>query len=98
LYEAAVTDGAGYWRQVWHITLPALRPVVGTLVILRTIWVMNNLDFVYLTTGGGPRDATMTLPLYAFRVGWAQFEVGRMAAVSVGMMIGLLALALILFR
>lgn len=98
LYEAAVTDGAGYWRQIWHITLPSLLPIVGTLVVLRTIWVLNNFDFVYLTTGGGPRDTTMTLPLYAFRVGWAQFEVGRMAAVSVGMMVLLLALVLVLFR
>ncbi|QOR70562.1 sugar ABC transporter permease [Ruania alkalisoli] len=98
LYEAAVTDGAGYWRQVWHVTLPALRPIVGTLVILRTIWVLNNFDFIYLTTGGGPRDTTMTLPLYAFRAGWAQFEVGRMAAISVGMMLALLALVIVLFR
>ena len=35
LYEASVVDGANRWRRMWHITLPALRPVVILLLILR---------------------------------------------------------------
>jgi len=35
LYEAAVVDGAGRWRLLWHVTLPALRPVIIILLILR---------------------------------------------------------------
>ncbi|WP_372434819.1 ABC transporter permease [Myceligenerans salitolerans] len=35
LYEAAVVDGAGRWRRMWHVTLPALRPVIVLLLILR---------------------------------------------------------------
>ncbi|MER6124082.1 ABC transporter permease subunit [Streptomyces sp. NPDC001795] len=35
LYEAAAMDGAGRWRRIWHVTLPALRPVVALLLVLR---------------------------------------------------------------
>ncbi|MBB4712257.1 ABC transporter permease [Streptomyces luteogriseus] len=35
LYEAASMDGAGRWRRMWHVTLPALRPVIALLLVLR---------------------------------------------------------------
>ncbi|MDO5644864.1 MAG: sugar ABC transporter permease [Dermabacter sp.] len=98
LYEAASVDGAGYWRQVWNITIPGLAPIISTLVVLRTIWVVNNFDIVFLTTGGGPSNASMTLPVYAYNVGWAQFEVGKMAAISVILTVVLLILALVYFK
>ncbi len=98
LYEAADVDGASYWQQVWHITLPGLRSVIGTLIILRTIWVANNFDFIFLTTGGGPRDSSITVPVYAFRVGWTRFDVGQMAAVSMILITILVALIGVFLR
>lgn len=98
LYEAAAVDGAGYWRQTWFITLPGLAPIISTLVVLRTIWVINNFDIVFLTTGGGPSNASMTLPVYAYNVGWANFEVGRMAAVSVILTMLLVICAIAYFK
>ncbi|CAM5585260.1 Sugar ABC transporter permease OS=Streptomyces rochei OX=1928 GN=G3I25_27780 PE=3 SV=1 [Streptomyces rochei] len=35
LYEAAAMDGANRWRRMWHVTLPALRPVIALLLVLR---------------------------------------------------------------
>lgn len=84
-FEAARMDGASFWQEIRHITVPALSRLIGALVVLRTIWVFNNFDFVYLTTAGGPVDATQTLPVYAFNVGWATYDIGRMAAVCVAM-------------
>ena len=86
LYEAARIDGAGYWEELRHIALPLIAPVLGSLLILRTIFVFNNFDFIFLTTGGGPIDVTTTLPVYAFQVGWKRYDLGRMAAVSIVMM------------
>lgn len=86
-YESARVDGAGFRQELRHVTLPALRTLIGALVVLRTIWVFNNFDFVYLTTAGGPIGATETLPVYAFGVGWANYEIGRMAAVAVVMLV-----------
>ncbi len=87
LYEAADMDGASTLQAFWYITLPSLWQVIMTLVVLRTIWIFNNFDFIYLTTGGGPIDATTTLPIYAYNVGWQQYDLGRMAAVALIMMI-----------
>jgi len=92
LYEASEMDGAGFWQQTRYITLPGLRSVIGTLVVLRTIWVANNFDFIFLTTGGGPRDSSITLPVYAFRVGWTRFDLGRMASISMVLIVVLIAL------
>lgn len=44
--------------------------MVGLLVVLRTIWVFNNFDTIYLITGGGPANLTQTVPIYAYNVGW----------------------------
>lgn len=97
-YESARVDGAGFWGELLHVTIPGLRGLIGSLVVLRTIWVFNNFDFVYLTSGGGPIDATQTLPLYAFQIGWTSFNVGRMGAVSVVTLIILAAITAIYLR
>jgi multiple sugar transport system permease protein len=95
-YEAAKIDGANWWQEFAYITLPALWRIISVLVILRTIWVFNNFEFIFLTTGGGPVDATTTLPIYAFQVGWQRYDLGRMAAIAI-VMIVLLSLLLTLY-
>lgn len=96
LYEAARVDGANWWQELRYVTLPALWQIISVLVVLRTIWVFNNFEFVFLTTGGGPVDATTTLPIYAFQIGWQRYDLGRMAAVAI-IMIALLSVLLALY-
>jgi len=60
--EAAKVDGAPYLTIVWHVLLPAIRPVLATTSLLAFIWTFNYFDLVYLLTNGGPGDATSTLP------------------------------------
>lgn len=97
-YESAAVDGANYWQGLFLITLPQLRTLIGSLVILRTIWVFNNFDFIYLTTGGGPVNATETLPVFSFQIGWANYKVGQMSAVSVVSLLILAGITAIYFR
>ena len=52
-YEAAQIDGASPWQSFVRITVPHIRVVVGLLVVLRTIWIFNSFDIIYLITGGG---------------------------------------------
>ncbi|MFK4998470.1 carbohydrate ABC transporter permease [Bacillus sp. N9] len=69
-YEAAQIDGASPFQVFWHITLRHVRVVIGLLLVLRTIWIFNNFDILYLITGGGPSDITTTLPIFAYKAGW----------------------------
>lgn len=68
LYEAAEMDGAGPGQRFRHITLPGLRSVSSTVVLLSTIWTFNMFPVIYLLTRGGPGDSTEILVTYAYRL------------------------------
>lgn len=51
-YEAAEIDGAKGWQSFLYITVPHIKVVTGLLVVLRTVWIFNNFDLIYLITGG----------------------------------------------
>lgn len=97
-YEAAQIDGASPWQSFIHITVPHIRVVVGLLVVLRTIWVFNNFDTIYLITGGGPANLTQTVPIYAYNVGWGLKQLGRSSAVTVLLLIFLLIVCVFYFK
>ncbi|WKS98054.1 carbohydrate ABC transporter permease [Gallibacterium anatis] len=97
-YEAAKIDGANAWQVFRHITLPHIKVVIGLLVVLRTVWVFNNFDIIYLITGGGPANSTMTLPIYAYNMGWGTKMLGRSSAVTVLLFIFLLLICFIYFK
>lgn len=97
-YEAALIDGANAAQRFWFITLPHIRKVVGLLLILRTIWVFNNFELLFLLTGGGPAEMTTTLPIFAYRTGWGLRQLGMASAVTVLLLVFLLIAAAIAFR
>ena len=96
-FEAAKIDGATSWQVFRHITFPHSKVVVGLLVVLRTVWIFNNFDIIYLITGGGPSNATMTLPIFAYNLGWGTKLLGRASAVTVLLFIFLLTVCFIYF-
>jgi multiple sugar transport system permease protein len=95
-YEAARIDGANSFQQFWRITLPYVMPVFILTALLRTIWTFHKFEIIYLMTGGGPLDSTTTLPILVYFKGFADFELGRAAAVAV-LTFSILAVLLILF-
>lgn len=66
LYEAAEVDGASPWQRFRAVTLPGLRPVSGTVILLGTIWTFNQFPVIALLTGGGPGGATNILVTEAY--------------------------------
>ncbi len=66
LYEAAQIDGCSRWQQVLYVTLPMLRPVSLTVILLGAIWTFNMFNVIWLVQGGG--TAVEILATYAFRL------------------------------
>jgi ABC-type sugar transport system permease subunit len=86
-YEAAEIDGAGPWKRFLHITLPGIRNMVIVMVTIHVLWTFNNFDFVFLTTGGGPVNATDVLPVYVYRQSWRSYTVGYASSIGTVMLI-----------
>jgi putative aldouronate transport system permease protein len=69
-YEAAIVDGAGRFRQVWHITLPAIRSVIVILMILRMGNVLDNsFDQLFLLGNAGNRSVSDVFDIFTYREG-----------------------------
>ena len=71
LYEAAEMDGASPWQRFRNITLPGLRSVSMTVILLGTIWTFNMFPIIFLVTEGQPAGQTEILVTGAYR---AAFE------------------------
>ncbi|MCI8981388.1 MAG: sugar ABC transporter permease [Hungatella sp.] len=96
-YEAAQIDGATSRQSFVYITAPHIRTVVGLLVVLRTVWVFNNFDMIYMITAGGPAGASSTMPLYIYDTGWTGMMVGKASAASMLLLMFLILLCILYF-
>ncbi len=76
LYEAADLDGASQWQKDLFITLPQLRNVIGTCMIIAATSKLKEFELIYLTTKGGPGTETMSLPLYLYNTTIVQNNFG----------------------
>lgn len=95
LYEAAVIDGANRWRQLWHVTLPAIRSVIIILFILRLGSVMDTgFEQIFLMLNPFNMDSGNVLDTYVYFKGIQQGNIGF--ATAVGMFKGLVGLVLVL--
>jgi multiple sugar transport system permease protein len=98
LYEAARIDGASEWGLIWHITLKLLRPVLAVVTLLITIWTFNNFLYVWLTTRGGPGQATQVLATQMYTEAFINYKLGYGAAVGVLMSVLMLVFAVAYFN
>lgn len=95
-FEAAVIDGASRWQTFRHITLPMLRSVIATLVIIRAIDAFKLYDLIFGITGGGPGLTTESSSYYIYIVGLSYFDFGYASALSYVFLVITLLLSLTL--
>ncbi len=98
VYEAARIDGANAWQQFLRITLPLLRPVSLTTVLLCFIYTFKTFDTVFLMTGGGPGGATKTLSIYAYEQAFEFFDFDTAAVATTVLLAVPLLLSMLYFR
>jgi multiple sugar transport system permease protein len=95
--EAARIDGAGEWTTFRHITLPLIAPFTFLVIILTTINSFKTFALFFVMTQGGPGDATRTLSLYIYDMGFKFLQLGYAGTLSVLLFLIVLTLTLLQF-
>lgn len=96
LYEAAAIDGASPWQSFTKITLPFLAPMIAITVMLRTIWIANFADLIFVMTGGGPANSTQIVSSYIFTTAFRKLDFGYASAIAVALLVLLMMYAVFL--
>ena len=98
VYESAALDGAGRWSTFRHITLPLLRPALALSLILAVTGSLLAFDQFFLLTKGGPDNSTVTIVQLIYREAFQLQDLGNAAAISIVVLVVLLALNALWFR
>jgi multiple sugar transport system permease protein len=98
LLEAAALDGAGPWKTFRRVTLPLLSPASLFLAVWLTINALQLFDEVYLSTKGGPLNATTVLVYYLYEQAFQNFNFGYASAIAYFLFLIILVVTAIQFR
>jgi multiple sugar transport system permease protein len=98
LLDAAAVDGASHWTAFRRVTLPLLSPASFFLAIWLTINAMQLFDEVYLSTAGGPLNATTVLVYYLYEQAFSNFNFGYASAIAYFLFLIILLVTAIQFR
>lgn len=90
LYEAAELDGAGFFRRIWHVTIPQTRLILLVMLLLQIIATMQVFIEPYLLTGGGPEDSTQTVVYLMYQYAFTYDNFGAGSALGVMLMLVLM--------
>ncbi|WP_235845868.1 carbohydrate ABC transporter permease [Dictyobacter aurantiacus] len=81
-YDAAHTDGAGWWARLFYITFPLLRRTFALALILSVIGSYLAFDQFYIMTHGGPQNQTITTVYWIYNTSFTYFKMGYGASLS----------------
>jgi multiple sugar transport system permease protein len=98
LYEAARIDGASFWRQLRHITLPMLKPTMLLVAIITTSGYFQLFAEPYVMTRGGPLQSTTSVLYFMFEEGFRWWNLGRASAVAFLLFLLILGVTALMLR
>ncbi|MBT8162268.1 MULTISPECIES: carbohydrate ABC transporter permease [Arthrobacter] len=98
LHEAARVDGAGWWQRFLYVTLPHIRPVIISMAVLDLIWTSQQFALIWMTTGGGPLNATEVVSTYTYKQAFSNFDFSTASAAAVIVLLLTMALAFFYVR
>ena len=99
--DAAAVDGAGFWRQLFQITIPLMYPIMAIAVLFGIVFTFTDMTVVYILTRGGPVDSTQVLASWAFYKGIQGGDLAQGAAIALFLfpvLVGVAVLMLIFAR
>ncbi len=82
MYEASALDGANWWSQIRHVTIPLLNRQTLLILVLQVIASLQLFGQTYLLTGGGPNFSTRPVIEFIYDSGFTNFRVGFASATS----------------
>jgi multiple sugar transport system permease protein len=97
-YEAARMEGASAIQTFIHVTLPLMRPVIMVTLLIRLIFAVRTYDLIYIMTRGGPGQATDLVSYFIYRQAFVTLNIAQAAAMSVILLLIVLALTAYLHR
>ena len=80
--EASRIDGASNWQTFRDVTLPQLLPVIGVIVVLKTVFALKAFDTIYTLSNGGPGTSTQTLAYFVYQTAFSYYDMGYAAAAA----------------
>ena len=100
LYECASMEGAGYFRRLWHITLPILSPIILFNAVMAMISAFQDFTPAYIISGGsgGPVASTLFYSLYLYQKGFTSFQMGYAAMMAWVLLLIIAAFTFLLFK
>lgn len=98
LYQAAMMDGAGRYRQFISITLPQLRNTATTSTVLMIVGSLTYFETVLILTQGGPGTDTAILPYLMYEAGFKSYDFGYASAIATFLVVAATALSLVLVK
>lgn len=87
LYEAAAIDGASVSQRFFRVTLPQLKPIIISLIMLDFVWTIQQFALIWMTTGGGPINATEMISTFIYKLGFSKYEYAQASAAAVILLI-----------
>lgn len=82
LYESSAIDGANSVQRFFYITLPQLKPILISLILLDFVWTIQQFALIWMTTGGGPINATEMLSTFIYKLGFSKYQYALASASS----------------
>ncbi len=98
LYDAARVDGAGPWAEFRAVTLPGLRNEIVVVLTITVIFALRNFDLIWVTTRGGPGDATTTPSVLLYELGFESRRLGTASAIAVLLTVLILLVTILIVR
>ncbi|MGH8915256.1 MAG: carbohydrate ABC transporter permease, partial [Acidimicrobiia bacterium] len=83
LLDAADVDGATGWKRAWKISIPLITPQLALATILLSYQALTSLGVIIALTGGGPVDATRTLPIALYEAAFIDLETNKALAIVI---------------
>jgi multiple sugar transport system permease protein len=98
IQDAALVDGAGYFRQLFQITIPMMLPIMLVAILFGIVFTATDIIIILVLTRGGPYDSTQVLVSQAFYTGIDAGDLASGAAIALFLFPLLLAVAISMLR